>query len=602
MDILLEKVNDKSIFFLNFLKIFKKKIYYLKIDSKKNKEKLFKKLKSLNVNPLPIEDLKNISYSTYSNIDFDPKNLLLKKTNSMHSRKISKLFLDKISSNSEEVVKLIIKDTITDKYTNLNGYLDFWLKENNGLIFITNSISSFFLINKKKKLNKIYLPYDLLIYFIPKILKIFYKILKSIFVKIISKIIYSNQIKIKTKNKKQYSTAFILHGDTFYGDSKKKILYDKTIYYSDNYNQLKKKNIIHFGYILKKINNKFINYQFLNNNILSFKDYKLIFHFFIKSLFYIRKFSDIYIIFILLTSLRYFYSSRNIFRQYPKLKIAMIDYDFLCPKSVILALMSLKIKTVGAQERFIASFYNTQNVLIDDYFTPSKKMNNIIKKNKSIIAKNLIPVGLYRADKISISKKNNNKKVIVALGFQTENAFYTSKVEMLLNWKASKLFLEDMYQLSKDLSDCKIIIRLKNDKSYEIPYFKKIIKKIESKKNIEIDRNIQTEHSYKICSKADLIISKHTSLADECISRGIPVIFYDYTHNMKGMIKGAFNYDNSGMISTNYVDMLNKTKKFISSNKNKINRNFLKIKKKYYFYDKNISVKKKIQNHLIKNL
>ncbi len=173
---------------------------------------------------------------------------------------------------------------------------------------------------------------------------------------------------------------------------------------------------------------------------------------------------------------------------------------------------------------------------------------------------------------------------------------------MLLNWKASRLFLEDMYQLSKDLKDCKIIIRLKNDTSYQIPYFKKIIKKIESKKNIEIDKKNETEHSYKICSKADLIISKHTSLADECISRGIPVIFYDYTHNMKGMIKGAFNYDNSGMISTNYKDMLIKTKNFISSNKSKINRKFLNIKKKYYFYDKNISVKKKIQNHLIKNL
>ena len=153
MDILLEKVNDKTIFFLNFLKIFKKKIYYLKIDTK-NKKKLFKKLKSIDVNPLPIEDLKNISYSTYSNIDFDPKNLLFKKTNSMHSKKISRLFLNKISNNSEQVVKLIVKDTITDKYTNLNGYLDFWLKEKTGLIFITNSVSSFFLTNKKKKTYK----------------------------------------------------------------------------------------------------------------------------------------------------------------------------------------------------------------------------------------------------------------------------------------------------------------------------------------------------------------------------------------------------------------------------------------------------------------
>ena len=152
MDILLEKVSDKSILFLGFLKIFKKKIYYLKIDSK-NKKKLFNKLRTLNINPLPIEELSHISYSTYSNIDFDPKNLLLKKTNSMHSKKISRLFLNKISNDSEEVVKLLIKDVITDKFTNLNGHLDFWLKEKKGLIFITNSLSNLFLINKKKKPN-----------------------------------------------------------------------------------------------------------------------------------------------------------------------------------------------------------------------------------------------------------------------------------------------------------------------------------------------------------------------------------------------------------------------------------------------------------------
>ena len=57
----------------------------------------------------------------------------------MHSKKISRLFLNKISNDTEEVVKLLIKDVITDKFTNLNGHLDFWLKEKKGLIFITNS-------------------------------------------------------------------------------------------------------------------------------------------------------------------------------------------------------------------------------------------------------------------------------------------------------------------------------------------------------------------------------------------------------------------------------------------------------------------------------
>jgi len=600
MDILLEKVGDKSILFLKFLKIFKKNIYYLKIDSN-NREKLFIKLRSLNINPLPIADLNSLSYKTYSNIDFDPNDLILKKINSMYSKKISKLFLKQVLNNSEKTVKLIVKDVVTDKFTHLNGYLDFWLKEKRGLFFITNSLSSLLLIDKKKNLNIIYLPTD------------FFYIIQKMFSKIyfVSKLILSNILSnfdkpIPKKSKTLYnnfnSVAFILHGETFYGVSKKKILYDKTLYYSTKHNNLKKENIMHFGYTLKKIKDRFAKYQFLSNKLLSFKDLRLIFTFFFKSIFYIKKTSDIYLIFILFINLRYFYSCRNIFKQFPNLKLALIDYDFLCPKSIILALMSLKIKTIAAQERFIASFYNTQNVLIDDYFTPSKKMNNVIKKNKSIIAKNLIPVGLYRADKISLPKKNNKRKIIVALGFQTEGPFYISQLEYLLNWKASKLFLEDMYKLSNDMSYCKIIIRLKINKDYDIPYFRNIIKKIKTKKNIEIDSKTESEYSYKICSKADLIISKHTSLADECISREIPVIFYDYIHNMNGIIRGAFNYDNSGMINTNYTDMLNKAKKFINSRNSNINKKFLDIKKKYYFYDKKMTVKEKIHNHLIKYL
>ena len=40
---------------------------------------------------------------------------------------------------------------------------------------------------------------------------------------------------------------------------------------------------------------------------------------------------------------------------------------------------------------------------------------------------------------------------------------------------------------------------------------------------------------------ADLIIVKHTSLADEGISRGIPVIIHDYTHNLSGIIEVRLN-------------------------------------------------------------
>ena len=93
MDFLVEFVSDKNFFFIRFLKLFKKNIYFLKFDPRvKNEKKLASKLHSLGAKPLPVADLKDIPYSEYSNKDMDPKNLLTKKTNSLNSKKYLKYF------------------------------------------------------------------------------------------------------------------------------------------------------------------------------------------------------------------------------------------------------------------------------------------------------------------------------------------------------------------------------------------------------------------------------------------------------------------------------------------------------------------------------
>ena len=409
MDILLEKVGDKSFFLINFLKLFSKNIYFLKINSG-NEKKLFFKLKSLNVKPLPIAELKNIPYSIYSNSDFDPKKLLLKKASDIYSNKISKLFFKKVSNSSEKVIKQIIKDNICDNFCVINATIDVWLKNKKKLVFITYGLKKFTLVNKKKNLILIYLPKD----FLEIILKIFLKV-SSILITYSLKVasVFSSNRENKSIKNKGHTVAYILHGDTYYGGfNEKTALYNKTLYYSNKYKDFKKNHIIHFGYQLKKIKNRVIKYKYLSDKNLTLRDIVSTYLFALRSFFYIRKFSDLFFIAMLTVNLHYFYNCRNIFLQSPKLKIALIDYDFLCPKIIILALMSLGIKTACTQERFVSSFYNTQNVFIDDYFTPSNKMNEIIKKNKSILAKNLIPVGLYRADKLVKKKK---KKILKRL-------------------------------------------------------------------------------------------------------------------------------------------------------------------------------------------
>ena len=250
MNILLEEISNKSLFLINFLRLFNTNINYLRIKSKEEK-KLFLKLKSLGVMPLPIEDIRDIPYSEFSNLDHDPKNLILKKTESIYSKKISKLFLKNISSNSEKVIKLIIKDTIGNTFTELNAYINIWLKQKKRLIFITYSFSSLILINKNKNLTVVYLPRD----FFTNILKILGKS-KLIFKPFLNKFlsIFHQQKKTKKIIVREYSVAYILHGDTYYGNfNEKDALYNKTLYYSNEYKEFKKKKYNSFWVCFKKI-------------------------------------------------------------------------------------------------------------------------------------------------------------------------------------------------------------------------------------------------------------------------------------------------------------------------------------------------------------
>ena len=114
---------------------------------------------------------------------------------------------------------------------------------------------------------------------------------------------------------------------------------------------------------------------------------------------------------------------------------------------------------------------------------------------------------------------------------------------MTINWKSQKKFIEDMLNLSKELDNSYLIFRFRNFSRKDIPFFKSTLKKIEEAPNVSIAQDYSEYfNSYKYCANADLIISKRTSLADECLAFGKKLIFYDYTHNLNKIISELPDY------------------------------------------------------------
>jgi hypothetical protein len=183
-----------------------------------------------------------------------------------------------------------------------------------------------------------------------------------------------------------------------------------------------------------------------------------------------------------------------------------------------------------------------------------------------------IPVGQYRSDNLVSAKtsplpreienaKARGLRIVTALGFHSHTEWQDSQRDVLLNWKAHQQFLDDMIQLSKDILGIFIILRYKDVDWLSAPVFADTVRKIQSMDTIAISTDYSKSFvSYDLCAHSDLVIAKHTSLADECLSVGIPVLFHDYTHNTERLLADSYDYLPAEIMCFNYPDLLKRAK------------------------------------------
>lgn len=236
------------------------------------------------------------------------------------------------------------------------------------------------------------------------------------------------------------------------------------------------------------------------------------------------------------------------------LKVAIVDYEILCPKSLLLAFQAKGIRTIAAQERFILAYYNGFGTILNTYLCSSKVVASTLKQRANYCIDHLVPVGQYRSDQIHIARKApapkiierarlNGYKVVTVLGFHPAASWYESKVDTLLNWTAHKHLLGDILALAQDIPNTFFVLRYKNTDWIANPEFSELLLKAYKTGRIVISEEYAIPFfSYHLCAHSDLVIAKHTSLADECLSVGVPVLFHDYQHNSQKLIAYIFDY------------------------------------------------------------
>ena len=619
MHIIFGQVNIWTVILLKILKFFKFQVFYLHINAKTNikKNEIAIKLKKNNIYPLPIELQKKISSeSNYAMADF--QEFTYRKNIKIIPDAIIGRYCKLFSIDKEKKIKLrlLIQDFVGHKQSIVVSALATWaaLYKFKKIIYVSFKFTGFYISDTRQNVYNIIIPVDLLNHLsksIKKIFLVFFSFRKEIYKSHEKKILKDQELK---KFEKNY-VAFVAHKGLIYG-SKDHIIFEKSLYYSDNKNScLNKHNILHLDY--ENYSSPEQNLHWVCLKKIKLSRAKIFFKTLlasIKTCYLIQSWSKFLGWLLCIQQYNRYIKYCEVLKKFKSLKLALIDYEDLCPKTLILALDKNNIRTVATQERFITPFKHLFFiVMLDTYFAASEYVANRIKNSKFHDIKNIIPVGQYRCDYISLYKKEiipkeiskakeNGKKILIMLGHHTTKHWFESYSEPIINWKAQVSFLEDVIKLSQDLNDTFIILRYKTLDWINAAYFKKILKKINDCENINISNNYESFYSYRLCAHADLVIAKHTSLGDECLSREIPVLFYDYTHNMQAIISNIFDYSSSNILCHNYEDLLRKSKSFLLDQNSHLIEEINVLNDKFYKAENNGTVKDTILQYLEKDI
>jgi len=623
MHIIFGYVSHWNIPLLRILKYFKPNVFYLNIDAKTEtkKNEIATKLKKNNIYPLPIELEKRIS-PKFDYSFCDHKELAYKKNIKLVPDKIIQKYCElfSIDKAKKNKLRLLIQDFVSNKKESveMQGALPTWcaLHETKKIFYIGFKFICFYMPEANHNVSKIIIPLDLLNYLIKsvkKIFSIFSRQKKELNQNTNNQFFNTNDVNLKKFEKK--SVAFVVHKGLIYG-TKDHVIFKKSLYYSDDENSsLNKNNILHLDYSNFSSPEQNLNWICLRKMKVS--KTKILLKTILasaKTLILIRNWSEFLGWLFCIQQYNRYLQYCSVIKKFKNLKIALIDYDVLCPKTLILALEKNNIKTIATQERFIHTFYPHEcTLIVDTYYAVSEFAADHIKNSKYCNVKNLIPVGQYRSDYLTLYKnknipaeileaKKNDKKIIIVLGYSPPHHWFESYISLTHSWSSQINFLDDIIKLSKLFKNTFFVLRYKEISWLACFRFKEIINKINNCENIIISDNYKEAfYAYKLCANTDLVIAKYTSLADECLTKEIPVLFYDYGHNLTKMTSVISNYLSSNLMCHNFEELLERSKSLLFDSSSKLKDEIKKLNETIY-HVKNLGEKGNIKNKIIKHL
>ncbi len=244
---------------------------------------------------------------------------------------------------------------------------------------------------------------------------------------------------------------------------------------------------------------------------------------------------------------------RKSFQPFAGAALALIDSDNLFPRAATVALQSLNITVAALQERFMSAQHEAFVPLFDVLFVHGDAVRRRIAANPNASVGRLIVTGDPNVAKIAanrITAQAERKErfakfshVCLVLDFHSpENIFADA-----LSYGPDQRSNLDFYRVIADLAaaepDCAFIIRGKDNNWMDLPAMAAARRRFEQLANVFMDDEYDRfDRSYELAAMSDIVIARYTSLCDQCLAAGIPVLIYDALPNGDKLISSWHDY------------------------------------------------------------
>ena len=245
---------------------------------------------------------------------------------------------------------------------------------------------------------------------------------------------------------------------------------------------------------------------------------------------------------------------------FSKARLALIGYDYLCPKILCFALQSRGNKS----GREPGTFYFYISRYVQRFAGPLYVIGEICKRkieaSPFCCVNEIVVTGDVRTDLIVKYSCNllptaasAKRHVCLVLDFHSNRDPFTNSMAVVNSWASNRLFYEHILRLAREFPAVEFVIRGKDDVWCGLPCFADILRKLDATPNVAINREYERfEESYRLAAMANSVIARHNSLGDQCLAFGLPVTFHEILVNSKNCVSWIYDYSPWPLLTHSY--------------------------------------------------